>query len=58
MQDEPNLQRRIKTNKIRCKFCEDVIESKYTHDFQMGSCGVDASQMADTIIFGEDFPLI
>lgn len=39
MQDEPNLKRRIKTNKIRCKFCGDVLESMFTHDFQLCSCG-------------------
>lgn len=26
-------------NKIRCKRCGDVIESKFTHDFQTCSCG-------------------
>ena len=30
---------RIKSNKIRCKFCGDILESRYTHDFQMCSCG-------------------
>ncbi len=29
----------IKQNKIRCKFCGDVIESKSTHDFVKCSCG-------------------
>lgn len=34
----------IKSNKIRCKHCNEVIESTYTHNFKMckcGSCGVD-----------------
>lgn len=26
-------------NKIRCKLCNTVIESKFTHDFQTCSCG-------------------
>ncbi|MBQ5970290.1 MAG: hypothetical protein IJL52_09295 [Clostridia bacterium] len=26
-------------NAIRCKKCGDVIESRYTHDFKMCSCG-------------------
>lgn len=26
-------------NKIRCKHCGDVIESKYRHDFVVCSCG-------------------
>ena len=26
-------------NALRCKLCGDVIESKYTHDFQRCSCG-------------------
>ena len=29
----------IITNKIKCKKCGDVIESKYTHDFKMCKCG-------------------
>ena len=35
---------KIKSNKIRCKLCGDVIESKHRHDFKMCSCrksGVD-----------------
>lgn len=39
MQDESQEKRRIKTNKIRCKFCGDVLESMFTHDFQLCSCG-------------------
>lgn len=27
------------SNKARCKHCGDVIESKYTHDYQTCSCG-------------------
>lgn len=26
-------------NRARCKMCGDVIESRYTHDFQRCSCG-------------------
>ena len=26
-------------NKIRCKFCKDILESKYTHDYVTCSCG-------------------
>lgn len=25
-------------NAIQCKFCNDIIESKYTHDFVQCSC--------------------
>lgn len=31
--------RRILHNRIRCKLCGDVIESKYRHDFVECSCG-------------------
>lgn len=30
---------KIKTNKIQCRHCGDVIESRYTHDFKFCSCG-------------------
>ena len=30
---------RIITNKIRCKKCGDIIESKTRHDFRTCSCG-------------------
>ena len=30
---------KIITNKIKCKKCGDVIESKCTHDFKMCKCG-------------------
>lgn len=30
---------RIITNKIRCRNCGDIIESKYTHDYVSCSCG-------------------
>ena len=33
------IERRIKTNKIRCKKCGDVLTSDYTHDFKTCSCG-------------------
>jgi len=26
-------------NKIRCKFCGDIIESKHRHDFKKCKCG-------------------
>ena len=29
----------IISNRIKCKKCGDVIESKYTHDFKMCKCG-------------------
>lgn len=35
---------KIKANKIRCKLCGDVIESKTRHDFvwcKCGACAVD-----------------
>jgi len=28
----------IKTNKIKCKFCGDIIESKHVHDFKYCKC--------------------
>ena len=31
--------RKILSNKIRCKRCGDVIESRHTHDFVWCSCG-------------------
>ncbi|MBB6447061.1 DUF7695 domain-containing protein [Bacillus benzoevorans] len=31
--------RRILVNKIRCKKCDEVIESKHEHDFRLCSCG-------------------
>lgn len=32
-------EKRIKHNKIRCKLCDDVIESKHHYDFVRCSCG-------------------
>ena len=29
----------IKTNKIRCRHCGDVLESRHVHDFKFCSCG-------------------
>ena len=29
----------IKVNKIKCKFCGDIIESTHVHDFKYCSCG-------------------
>ena len=31
--------KRIITNKIRCKKCGDIIESKHRHDFVTCKCG-------------------
>lgn len=31
--------KKIKTNKIQCKFCQDIIESRYRHDFNFCKCG-------------------
>ena len=31
--------RRIIVNKVRCKKCNDIIESKYRHDFKSCKCG-------------------
>ena len=30
---------KIIENKIQCKHCKDIIQSKTTHDFNMCSCG-------------------
>lgn len=30
---------KIKTNKIKCLKCKDIIESKHRHDFVWCSCG-------------------
>ena len=30
---------RIRTNKIKCRKCGDILQSKYRHDFQMCKCG-------------------
>ena len=30
--------KKIKTNKIRCRKCGDIIESTYTHDFKYCEC--------------------
>ena len=38
----------ILRNAVRCNLCGDVIESEYTHDFKMCSCGsvgVDGGKM-------------
>ena len=32
------MYKKIKTNKIKCTHCGDVIESAYTHDFKSCSC--------------------
>lgn len=33
------MSKRLKRNIIRCKLCNDIIESKTEHDFKMCSCG-------------------
>lgn len=33
------MSQRILTNSIRCKHCDDVIESKSRHDFVACGCG-------------------
>ncbi|GIO28058.1 DUF7695 domain-containing protein [Ornithinibacillus bavariensis] len=30
---------KVIVNKVRCKKCNSIIESKYTHDFQRCECG-------------------
>lgn len=34
-----NTQGKILVNRIQCKLCTDVIESKYTYDFKFCKCG-------------------
>ena len=31
--------RRVLVNKVRCKKCNDILESKHEHDFKRCSCG-------------------
>ncbi|WP_188453390.1 DUF7695 domain-containing protein [Virgibacillus oceani] len=31
--------KRILVNKVRCKKCNDIIESKHSHDYRRCSCG-------------------
>lgn len=33
------MEPKIKRNIIRCKKCDDIIESKYGHDFKYCKCG-------------------
>ncbi|KGR89716.1 hypothetical protein CD30_15660 [Ureibacillus massiliensis 4400831 = CIP 108448 = CCUG 49529] len=33
------MQKKLKKNRIRCKLCGDIIESKSTYDFQKCTCG-------------------
>ena len=30
--------RKIKRNRLQCKLCGDIIESKYTHDYVLCNC--------------------
>ena len=32
------LMNNIKTNKIKCQHCQDIIESTHVHDFKFCSC--------------------
>lgn len=32
--------KRVLVNKVRCKHCNNIIESTYTHDFKYCSCGI------------------
>lgn len=34
------MKKKIKRNRIICKHCGDIIESKNTNDFQLCKCGV------------------
>lgn len=36
---ETDLMEKIIVNKIRCRKCGDIIESKYRHDFKFCECG-------------------
>lgn len=36
--DKFNNNRKIKSNKIQCQLCREIIESKYTHDFKYCKC--------------------
>lgn len=31
--------KKVVVNKVRCKHCNDIIESTHTHDFKYCSCG-------------------
>jgi len=33
------MKRKILSNKIRCKFCNDIIESTHVHDYVECKCG-------------------
>ena len=43
MKKEPKMTERIKVNKIRCKLCGDVIESKNVHHMVWCRCGAVAA---------------
>lgn len=32
------MKKKLKSNRIRCKHCNDIIESKSTYDFQICRC--------------------
>jgi hypothetical protein len=33
------MQKKLKRNRVHCKHCSDIIESKSTNDFQKCKCG-------------------
>lgn len=33
------MDRKIKINKIKCNYCDDIIISEHRHDFKFCSCG-------------------
>jgi len=39
MSKEGGYMQRITRNALKCNLCGDIIESKYTHDFQKCKCG-------------------
>jgi hypothetical protein len=44
MDNQQSKRRKIKSNKIQCTLCQEIIESKRPHDFKSckcGSCSVD-----------------
>ena len=60
--DDKKLQRthpKIKSNKIRCKNCGDIIESRHCHDFvwcSCGQCAVDGGKLYLKRAFKTDDP--
>lgn len=51
---------KISRNKVKCLSCNEVIESKYTHDFQTcscGSCSVDGG-LSYVRVLAQDFSMV